>query len=596
MKVMKKIAILLAFVSLLSSCEDMFAPAPENNLDIEIVKKSPDMAQGFLGMAYANLPFQTNSVSDVATDDAVTNDIGNNYLAMATGSWTAINNPTTQWTTRRAVIQSLNLFLSIVPDVLWAMKEPVQQVYVDRMSGEAYALRALNNYFLLQAHGGWTADNELLGVPMLTEPEGASSDFNVPRLTYQQSVDQIIDDLETAIELLPLEYVDLGPSEMAKVPQKYRDLGIESPADYNRAAGYQFKGRMDGITAKAIRAQVTLMAASQAFSAGTTIEWADAADAAAAVLANIGGISGMATNGWTWYMNKDEIVAGTVPKELLWTGNAQNNRDQEENNFPGSLYGRGRINPSQNLVDAFGMANGYPRTDPSSGYAANDPYTNRDPRLSAYIMFNGTKYGPNEAEIITGSYATTNDGIGKDAAVSTRTGYYLRKLLRDDVIADPSYAQSKEHYPVRIRYTEIFLAYAEAANEAWGPTNGGSNGYSAYDVIKAIRARAGVGAGNGDAYLESIKNDKDKMRQLIRNERRIELCFENKRFWDLRRWDLPLTESVKGMRIDRNSATGELTYTEINVESRNYQDYMRFGPIPQNEILQWSALKQNKGW
>ncbi len=556
MKVMKKIAILLAFVSLLSSCEDMFAPAPENNLDLEIVKKSPDMAQGLLGYAYAINPFQTRSESDVATDDAVSNDINNTYLVMATGGWTAMNNnPTTQWEARRSVIQYLNIFLNIVSDVVWAKNDtiPIQQIYEDRMSGEAYAMRALNNYYLLRAHGGWTADNELLGIPILTEPEGASSNFNVPRSTYQESVDQIISDLTTAIDLLPLEYVDIAPGDIAKVPQKYRDLGLKNPEDYNRAAGYQFKGRMDGITAKAILAQVTLMAASPAFSEGTTTSWEDAANAAADVLANIGGLAGMDPVGWKWYMNKDQIQPGFVPKELLWTGNATNERAQEEDNFPVSLYGRGRINPSQNLVDAFGMANGYPIRDGGSGYAANDPYANRDPRLSAYIMLNETTYGPNDVMIITGTYGTNNDGIGKDAAVSTRTGYYLRKLLRDDVIANPSYALNQYHYPVRIRYTEIFLAYAEAANEAWGPTNAGSRGYSAYDVIKAIRARAGVGAANGDAYLESIKNDKEKMRNLIQNERRIELCFENKRFWDLRRWNLPLTEAVKGMRIDRNS-------------------------------------------
>ena len=87
------------------------------------------------------------------------------------------------------------------------------------------------------------------------------------------------------------------------------------------------------------------------------------------------------------------------------------------------------------------------------------------------------------------------------------------------------------------------------------------------------------------------------MTNLIRNERRLELCFENKRFWDMRRWMLPLNEPVKGVKIDRNEATGDLTYTIIEVEERKYDnDYQLYGPIPKGEVLKWSNLKQNWGW
>jgi hypothetical protein len=131
----------------------------------------------------------------------------------------------------------------------------------------------------------------------------------------------------------------------------------------------------------------------------------------------------------------------------------------------------------------------------------------------------------------------------------------------------------------------------------------GGYGINAYDVIKAIRTRAGLGTNEigqplpeGDVYLEECAQNQDKMRDLIRNERRIELCFENKRFWDLRRWMLPINESVKGMQIDRNDETGELKYTVIEVEDRVYDKYQYFGPIPKSEVLKWSNLKQNQGW
>ena len=109
-------------------------------------------------------------------------------------------------------------------------------------------------------------------------------------------------------------------------------------------------------------------------------------------------------------------------------------------------------------------------------------------------------------------------------------------------------------------------------------------------MIKALHDRAGV----GNDYLDSIQGDQEKMRELIRNERRIELCFENKRFWDMRRWKLDLTETAKGMKIDQTG--GVLKYTVIDVEPRNYTDHMYYGPIPETEVLKWSNLDQNKGW
>ena len=83
------------------------------------------------------------------------------------------------------------------------------------------------------------------------------------------------------------------------------------------------------------------------------------------------------------------------------------------------------------------------------------------------------------------------------------------------------------------------------------------------------------------------------MRELIRNERRLELCFEGFRFWDLRRWKADITQTAKGISI-----TGETTknYQPIEVDAREYKDYMYYGPIPYSEILKFNALVQNQGW
>jgi hypothetical protein len=252
------------------------------------------------------------------------------------------------------------------------------------------------------------------------------------------------------------------------------------------------------------------------------------------------------------------------------------------------------------------MRNGRPITDPNSGYDPNNPYVNRDPRLSDDVLYNGMTL--RRTVIITGLYPNdkkeTDDNLNSIAA-STRTGYYLLKLMRDDVSPQTSSLIEQQHIYPRIRYTELFLAYAEAANDAWGPKADPTGvGFTAYDVIKAIRTRAGLATNEigvalpeGDVYLEECATDQAKMTNLIRNERRIELCFENKRFWDLRRWMLPLNETVRGMKITRNDETGVLTYTLIDVEPRTYDNsYQCYGPIPKSEVLKWSNLKQNKGW
>ncbi len=272
------------------------------------------------------------------------------------------------------------------------------------------------------------------------------------------------------------------------------------------------------------------------------------------------------------------------------------------------------MNPSQNLVDAFPMRSGRPITDAASGYDPADPYTGRDPRLEDNVIYNGQTF--RKALIITGTYpavngdkSETDDNINS-ISTSTRTGYYLKKLLRDDVSPLSSSLIEQQHIYPRIRYTEIFLAYAEAANDAWGPkVDGAGVGYTAYDVIKAIRERAGLGTNSigmplpeGDAYLEDCAANQAMMTDLIRNERRIELCFENKRFWDLRRWLLPLDESVKGVIWKKIDPTGPSTMDNLKdsifvVEERNYDNsYQCYGPIPKGEVLKWSNLKQNKGW
>ena len=602
---MKKRNIILYLTVLLTmcSCQDMFEPADENNRQEDAMYEESKYAAGLLMYGYGRLPYGTSTETDVATDDAVTNNTNSNFLNMATGTWAADNNPMSQWDKCKDGIQYLNKFLTIVDKVKWAPSAvSKQQMFIDRQKGEAYGLRALLYYYLLQAHGGYADDNILYGVPLLTTPEDGSSNFNQPRALFSDCVKLCFADCDSAMKYLPMDYVDVAYDD---IPAKYKELGAEITG-YNLVFGTRSRGLMSGKIAEAIKAQVALLAASPAFRDQSGVTSEEAAVLCANVLKRIGGMDGFDATGNIWYKLKAKLEpsASEMP-EILWRADRSKDASQERENFPPTLYGNGRVNPSQNLVDAFPMRNGRPITDPKSGYDPNNPYANRDPRLDDNILYNGTTF--RKTVIITGTYPNENDESLDNinyGNTSTRTGYYLKKLLRDDVSPLQSSLVEQQHIYPRIRYTEMFLAYAEAANDAWGPKADPKGvGFTAYDVIKAIRTRAGLAKDEvgfdlpeGDVYLEECAADQAKMTELIRNERRIELCFENKRFWDMRRWQMPLNETVQGMRVDRDE-DGVLTYTRIDVEERKYDSsYQWYGPIPKGEVLKWSNLKQNKGW
>ncbi len=590
---MKIKLILVGAILFFAGCKKIFSPDVENLKSITQEESDISFAHGFLIDGYRGLPGYYDN-SEYATDDAVTNVRTNNLLRIGTGAWTAANNPLSRWDPSFGSIQYLNHFLTIVDSTNWAAEPMANQLFKLRLKGEAYGLRAIHMYYLLRAHAGFTVDGQLLGVPIITTLKTVDSMVNLPRASFEECVKFIYRDLDSAEANLPMEYNDAGTA--AQIPVRFQPITTNTGI-YNRVMGANpARGLVNSLIAKSFRTRVALLAASPAFQhASNTATWQNAADYAAQVIDYKGGVSQLPANGWTYYTNTTEIDAlsnGANTPEMIWRENKANaTSDQEDQNYPPSLFGQGLMNPSQNLVDAFPMANGYPINRSEANYQAANPYTSRDPRLAAYIIYNGRPAGPSNTTILTGSASGTDDGINR-VARSTRTGYYMKKRLIMTVNRNPASISGKNHIIPRIRYTEIYLAYAEAANEAFGPTGAGTHAYSAYDIIKRIRTRAGVGTSNGDPYLEECKGDKNKMRDLIRNERRIELSFESFRFWDLRRWkvSLPaLNETVQGM----DASTG---YAVFPVENRVFQDYMYYGPIPFFETLKFSNLKQNRGW
>lgn len=595
----KNIFAILILSVLFASCTDLIDPAQENIRDKNTTYVEPNFGLGLLTQGYARIPTNGYNFSEVATDDAVTNVATNGYLRLATGQWSASNNAADRWSSCFSGIQYMNIVLAEVEKMTFSENPISNNLFKSRIKGEAYGLRALFMYNLLQSHSGWVNGN-LLGVPIYLTELDLNSNYNVPRETFNACTAQIYSDLDNAIALLPVDYVDVAST--SSIPARYNTPDMTTSV-FNNAMGAKFLGLVSGRVAMAIRAQTALLAASPAFAngsaSGSNGTWEDAAKYSAQIIALKGGLTGLPTtfnSGVAWYRNTSEInalSAGSNSPESLWRGGTSNNNDLERDHFPPSLFGNGTINPTQNLVDAFPASNGYPISNTLSNYSSTNPYANRDPRLKEFIVYHGNTAGVTNAAI---NMTAGNDAVN-NVLTSTRTGYYMKKLLRQDVNYNPNGRNTQLHYRPRIRYTEMYLNYAEAANEAWGSVSDPKGyGYTAYDIIKAIRKRAlGI---NTDPYLESIKTDKVAMRELIHNERRLELSFEGFRFWDLRRWKVGLTElnaPAKGITVSGTSATPVYS-TPITVENRVFQSHMYYGPIPYSETRKFTNLLQNDGW
>ena len=560
---------------LLVGCDDMFEPNIENNKDFNYMLSDPKYIQGLLMQAYSQFNDDRNYYSnriheDFATSDFYTcqNDASeNDWVKMGRGTWSDTQNPLDKWSTARNAIQYINIFLETVDKEQWAADEEANTKFKQRLTGEAYALRGIVNYFFLRAHCG-PVQGKLMGIPIVTASEDVNSDFNIPREDFQTCLTQIFNDLDEAIKLLPAEY-----------------------EGDDRVNGKLMRGLISGNIAKAVKSQVALMAASPLYQGANDMTWEKAAQLCADAL---NGHTTIVPGGNTWYTNAAEIEnikEGSTPPEVLWRGDRLKQRGFEEDCFPPTLYGKGQNNPTQNLVDAFPAANGFPITDARSKYDPQNPYINRDPRLDLYIIHDGSTF--KGAVINTCSNGDTDDGFGKGSGKGTGTGYYLKKFLREDVSADPNNQIDQFHYKARIRYTELFLNYAEAQFEASGNAmSAGPLGVSPYEIIKQIRERAGI---TDLTYLDECAQDPAKFRALLHNERRIELMGENFRFWDLRRWNEPISETVNYINITATGSTRKYEVRQLSNQLR-LANYMYYGPIPNDVVIKWSNTDQNDNW
>jgi hypothetical protein len=258
-------------------------------------------------------------------------------------------------------------------------------------------------------------------------------------------------------------------------------------------------------------------------------------------------------------------------------------------NNRGAQTGWGGSGPTQELVDDYDMDNGLPISDPASGYDPQNPYKGREKRFYQTIIYDGS-FWYNDTIYTRQGLGSKNEIDLSDKGDVTQTGYYLRKRCNDKITLGADnwgYGTSGQNY-YYFRYAEVLLNYAEAQNEAAGP------GVTVYDAINKIRGRAGLPPLPGGL-------SQDAMRTAIRKERRIELAFEDKRWWDLIRWNIAhinLNKPLHGMLI-KPAPGGGLTYTRVAVPggdrkfnaSKNY-----LFPIPQSAIDQNKKLTQNPNY
>jgi len=573
-----------------TSCQGVLDVTPKDQFPDQAVFADPNLAQAFLSDAYrglghglyeimlASMTDETHFIHNYNTEVVLQSLITSSARgALDDGRYSHFN-----WGPSYARIRQTNIFLSHIDAAGFddALKR--------RMKAEAYFLRAYFYHNLMRMYGG---------VPLITKVYGLNEDYKVARNSFKETVDFIVANADSAAALLPLSF---------------------SGTDVGRAT----KG-----AALALKARVLLYAASDlynlnpsdsAFTGYTTPQdrvalWRAAKDAAKAVMDL--GIYGLfrpsPASPQEAAQNYGDLFLQRMSEEVILSRFFLSTRDDGYNpglhNGPNGFHTWGGNTPIQNLVDDYRMADGS-KFDWSNPVEAAAPYANRDPRFYASIAYDGAPWRIRPDDVknldpvgtIQTFRALTLTGGSVVAGLDTRdspvenwngaySGYYLRKFI------DPSInAQfTKEQVPwIFFRYAEVLLNYAEASIEL-------NELGDAVSALNQIRRRAGMPVFSGGL-------DQATLRDEYRNERRVEMAFEEQRFFDVRRWMIApqvLNKDAFGINIFANGAspTNRSTWTNYryqthSIQRRAWDDKMYFMPIPLDELNRNSMLKQNPGF
>lgn len=539
-----------------------------------------------INQVYAYIPNGFNHVGsaflDAATDDGISTILDSDIHKLARGYATSPNPVKECWTNSyKGIRQAIfaRTYLREADLVLQNKTEADIQAFKDIYCAETECLQALFEFNLLRHYGGFPI------VDCIYEVDNPELQTKV-RDSFSDCVNHIVQLCESSAAVLKVE-----------------------PEGGNGAYGRMTKGM-----ALAIKAKTLIYAASPLYNRkdnsnpllgytdGSDVaeRWKLAAKACADVInLNIDGTitpwgnkqySLLPLNATKTY-DKIFINANPNPEYVLFFAAAKNNT-LENRHYPPTIskdQGGGTV-PSQQLIDAFTMDDG---SDYTSTFDGEGMYEHRDPRLKSVIGYDGSTYGKKIIYTRTGINMTM-DGLNQEKNRSTNTGYYLAKFLDRTLNFGQSSVGTVFHLFPMIRLSDILLSYAEAMHHAYG-MNADPEGYglTAAEAVCMIRSRAGFGL--DDKFLDGV-TDADFMDK-VKQERRVELCFEEHRYFDLRRWmdGKQLREPIIGMRIEEKEEG--LHYARFTVdEARIFKEHMYYHPIPLKVIKESPSIQQNPGW
>ena len=592
----RKIYLLVLSVTagFMSACT-FLDPLPNGSYNDENFELYPELLRGFVDVVYNELLPETYLDNyyipmSCATDDAIYSSPTAAWRIFSSGSAKMLSNPfDTKWRDNYRAINYLNMFLEndrgyntrdmVAEDSDLALRNCLQ--------GSAYGLRAWMYFDLLRVFGGKAENGELLGVPILTEPtDPKTADAStIERATFDECAEQILKDCDSAYKYLPRNNRDY-PGD----PQQ--SIQITGSARYKS---------LDQIAIDGLRAMVYIFWASPAYNPENDMSRYDkAARYAAAVIKHklevestlTGGFD--PTRGFSWHnVNSPEII---------WPSEMRQSSNLETSFYPQQFGGSALVAPTQDLVDAFPMANGYPINDKRSNYDPTHPYEGRDPRFYATIFYNGAQVRRlNNASEVMYTFECANGG--KDAPGSNEvsaTGYYIKKFIYRNWNTNDTTKELGYRCIHFMNWTKMCLIFAEAANKYVGPTDEGTYGYSARQAIAWLRNRPtnddepGLGT-FGDPYLDECAAEATTFEGLVKNEWRVETCFEGDRYYNLRRWATDVSEINKPIHMAKiSNQSGLISYEYPVVETLKYPSL--WAPIPYTEIRKCPKLLQNQGW
>ena len=549
------------------SCEDYLDKNIVTTQNEEFTFASYSNAVTVAYAVYADIP---NGFSEIwgsngsallasATDESEFAVQTQNVQKFNLGSWTPSNMPDNPFSKYYAAIRKAYNFIDDAdiidysdvkdnpsqPGIYEARLEDVRQ-----LKTEMQLLRAYFLFELIKRYGG---------VPLVSERFDKDKDkMEIQRASLKDCVDEIVRVCDDCAAILPAKQPD---TEL---------------------------GRLTKCAALAIKAEVLLYAASELWNNSSwaggysnpelislpagdrAARWKDAADAAKAVI-DLEDEAGYALDTYASLFGAN----GFKSSEIIFCRRQSASNSYEKVNLPISYdQVTGGNCPTQNLVDKFQMTDGSDFSWDNPAQAAN-PYAGRDPRLDAFIVTNNSYFKERNVECWTGG----RDGAGVRNA--TPTGSYVKKYVNPNI--NLLNGQTAVHTWVIIRLAEVYLNYIEALNE-YSPGHADIKKY--YDAIRTRAGMPGLPAGLSQAQV----------RDIIRRERAVELCFEGQRFFDLRRWmqgDV-LGSPVNAVEITKSGDS--FTYKPYKLEDRAFSPQMYFYPIPQSEINKMPHWVQNPLW